>query len=153
LVWPQLLLIPLHQPLPPALAASPRLAVLASIAVGCIGGVVVGGWLRYCRSKRSPEEAAEAVDNPMGGCVMLGVGLGWEAVLSVAVFALVLKCLAAFGSWCLGGRRIPMLCFLFAAAVLHQVLWRTGVHDAAPWWPGPSTGIVHLLVPWDVSPC
>jgi leader peptidase (prepilin peptidase) / N-methyltransferase len=148
LVWPHLLLLPLQTPLPAVLTANPRFAVLASIAAGCVCGAVVGGWLRYSLSRRPPGAETDAADDPRCGCVLLGMGLGWQAVLSVAVFALVLKCLAAFGSrWIPWMRRIPMLGFLSAAAVLHQILWRAAVHHAAPWWPGPSTGFVHLLVP------
>jgi leader peptidase (prepilin peptidase) / N-methyltransferase len=148
LIWPHLLLVPLQQPLPAALAASPRLASLAAIAAGCICGLVVGGWLRYSRSRPSCAAETATADDPLGGCVLLGSGLGWQAVLSVAVFAFALKCLAAFGSrWIPRGRHISMLGFLFAAAVLYQIFWRTGVHHAGPWWLGPGSGIVHLLVP------
>jgi leader peptidase (prepilin peptidase) / N-methyltransferase len=148
LIWPHLLLVPLHESLPTTLAASPRLAGLAAIAAGCVCGVAVGGWLRFGRTRPSNATESAVADDPVAGCVLLGAGLGWQAVLSIAVFALVLKCLAAFGSrWTARGRRVPMLGHLFAAAVLHQIFWRTGIHHAGPWWPGPGSGIVHLLIP------
>ncbi len=148
LVWPHLLLVPLHQPLPATLAANPRLAALAAIGTGCIGGLVVGGWLRWSRSRLSFKAETAVTDDPTVGCVLLGAGLGWQALLSIAVFTLVLKCLVAFVSrWTPRGRHIPILGVLFAGAVLHQIFWRTGVHHAGPWWPGPGTGIVPLLVP------
>lgn len=148
LVWPHLLLVPLVHEVPSALTANPRFAALASIAAGSVCGLVVGGWLRWCCSRPSLDTGSPIADDPMLGCVLLGVGLGWQAVLSIAVGALVLGCLTALGSrWIRRGWQIPMLGILFAAALLHQIVWRVGVHQAAPWWPGPDSGIVHLLVP------
>ena len=130
LAWPPLLLVKLTEPLPEFLATAAWHGSLATAVAGGLAGCVLGQLLHVFQPERRPAERRGAEANPVPGCLLLGLGLGWQAILVIAGLAAGFRGLvAALSRRGPPGQRIPPLAYVLVAALLHHLLWRPIYHS------------------------
>lgn len=136
LLWPELLPVPLF-----AQAAERIPAAALRAGLGCLAGGLTGAALGWATARACAPPApgsASAGGHFVGGLAVVGIALGWQATVAVALLALLLRLVAlAIPVW----RRSspPPTVFLLTALVVHHTLWRWAVVHLAPWWPSHQT--------------
>jgi len=119
---------------------------LAGIAAGCVVAAVVAGidglsrrrWNANTTPAASNGVTAAVTRHPqpsdglIWGLLLVGVALGWQAVVAVTVIAALLFVAAWMLTWAWGVRIPPPEFCLLAATFLHLLAWRWIV---AAWWP------------------
>lgn len=140
LVFPYLALVPVWPSLRTGLTSSG-----AYVGAGTVVGVMIGVFLQWAwRPNHSHESSEFFVFVPVFG--LIGTVLGWQAVLSVTTFfcGLILLRMLLAGS---SGR---LLVSLFAALLIHHLLWRVMSFWSGQLWPRagstPTSVVLPLLV-------
>lgn len=134
---------------PPAFATmSPRMASLTTLCLGVLGGLGVSV-LQFLTSLPWRDAGSPRLQtNSWPALVLIGVGLGWQAVLGVAVLASVLRLLLLVATRLIKGLGTPRILPLsyLAAALLHHLAWRWTLLVGAPWWQvSASTATIATL--------
>jgi leader peptidase (prepilin peptidase) / N-methyltransferase len=128
LIWPHLLPVPLN-PAGPG-SYDPSLVDSAiNCLVGAAAGLALGGLLW----------AAGAGGHIISGLGWVGMGVGWQAAVAVALICLLLRAVGLSVTRLIGRTDPPPTAFLLIAFVGHHLLWRWCVTNLSPWWPGPET--------------
>lgn len=71
---------------------------------------------------------------------VVGMALGWQAVIVVTLFGLLLRMFAG----AIAGERglsLPFTVMLFVAFVSHHIVWRWSIEYGSPWWPSHLTSV------------
>ncbi len=130
LVWPQLLIVNVMETLPEFLATAAWRGSLATALAGGLAGCILGGLLYIFQPERRPAERLGVEANPVPGCLLLGLGLGWQAILVIAGLAAGFRGLvAALTRRWPHRQRIPALGYVLVAALLHHLFWRPIYHS------------------------
>lgn len=163
-LWPALSpgLLPLQADADPLAAyATPQAgsAILTS-ACGIGAGILASLALLPVMHPVQPAGAATAseltvfrgeatVYDTASALLIAGAVFGWQALVAIVTLSLLLRLMfrplesrwPALQHWPLAG-------WIFAAGLLHHLLWRTAVKSLSPWYPGPeSTALQSLLLP------
>jgi hypothetical protein len=136
-IWPWLRPVPWSLPQPDWMPSS---TVALGLETG-VAGLLVGGTLAAAISAATPRRGQSrslAMENATIGTGLVGLFLGWQAVISIALVDGMLAVMLV------AARRVKRvatsdngaLSCLLLATLLHLVLWRTSSRFTT-WWPGP----------------
>jgi leader peptidase (prepilin peptidase)/N-methyltransferase len=139
-VWPE----PFESPL------MPRGAWSGSLFQGLVGGMVgttVGLLVHFLEPKRLVESPNSKVLFVPGFC-LIGIALGWQAVLATTIVYLIVATLmrgltpsdASSPSSLVAGT-------LLIAVLIHHLTWRLQWLWPGPWWPGANSTLWCAAVP------
>lgn len=130
------------------LPATSRLRIAAGLVAGGLAGLVLGNAL----VRRTPGNIrAGDVAATIGGMLLVGLYLGWQAALAIGVLTVVVR--AAF--WISGARSWPVVAAIAVATLLHLLAWRwltplpvyPGLHGQI-WATLAAMVLVPLLAAW-----
>ncbi|QEG23513.1 prepilin peptidase [Mariniblastus fucicola] len=109
---------------------------LISIGLGCAASGACFLLVRFSRNE--PPFGAFA------SLLLIGLSLGWQSVLSIAVIFFSLSACTSLlpVSMRRGVGQVGVCGLLFLATLLHLCLWRLQSH--CQWWPGPASGVQQL---------
>jgi leader peptidase (prepilin peptidase) / N-methyltransferase len=131
LIWPFLLPVPLMQVNLGTYNPSWFDSLQVSLS-GAVVGLALGISLRALVSSSG---------HVASGLVLIGLGIGWQAVIAVTLVSLLLR-VAVLSPLRLFSRiQVPMMAFVLGGFVLHHLLWRWTIANLSPWWPGPHTSL------------
>ena len=135
--FPNLALVPASR-----LVATGWMSSAMFVGAGSVVGLMIGcvlhwAWRRALRNE--PSELLAVI--PSFGLV--GVVLGWQAVLSIAAFFCGLMLLRTM----LSDRVDRLLRHLFPAVLIHHLLWRVMSHWSAYLWPHASSSATSVILP------
>lgn len=146
-IWPNLHPVSWWTPRPEWLVAWPWLerigTSLAGVATGVCGGAILG---LAAASRWEPLKERRCVyASATASMALVGLFLGWQAAISVAVFAVVFQVLTIL----LGRLRpqianLPVSGWILTSTVLHLCLWR--IVTGWAFWPGPRSSILTICV-------
>ena len=138
LVFPDLALVPASRLMVTAGWMSSAMIVVAGTVVGVlIGTVLHWAWRRSLRNETS--ELVAII--PAYG--LIGTGLGWQAVLSITTFFCGLMLLRMV----LTDRVDRLLWHLFAAVLIHHLLWRLMSYWSGDMWPRAGSTSTSAIIP------
>ena len=145
-IWPDLHPVAWWMPRPDWLGNWPWLERFDTSLIGAVAGVGLGAilgagaWLRS-----SSQDAGRVRSAAAASMVLVGLFLGWQAAVSVAVFATVFQLLGGVLGY-LGLRiaNLPVSGWVLMSTVLHLCLWR--VLSRFSFWPGPSSSVLTICV-------
>lgn len=130
LIWPFLLPVPLTPASVVAYSPTWLQSLQVSLA-GAAAGLTLGMALR----------AAGLTGHIVSGLVLIGLGVGWQAVIAVTLVSLLLR-LAGLSCLRLFSRiQVPTMAFVLCGFVLHHVFWQWSIANLSPWWPGPMASL------------
>ena len=132
-----------------ALVPASRLVVTAGwmssamfVGAGTVVGLLIGCMLHWGWRKSLPHEPSElmAIIPAFG---LIGTVLGWQAVLSIATFFCGLMLLRTL----LTDRVDRFLWHLFAAVLIHHLLWRLMSYWSGDVWPHAGATATSVILP------
>lgn len=146
-IWPDLLPVPWAPSGLLGVDWPERLLSATTCAVGGLVGLVLGWLVSRVLGKRS-SEAAEA-ENPdetpapphghvVSASLIVGLSLGWQAVVGVWVIALALRPILSWAARRLGFVGLPTALILLVAYVIQLLGWRW---STTKWWPSCYTSL------------
>jgi leader peptidase (prepilin peptidase)/N-methyltransferase len=127
-VWPFLLPVPLG----PTAAFGYQPTWVDSLQVSLVGacvGLALGIILRL----------VFASGHVVSALALIGVGVGWQAVIAVTMVALLTRLVISSFLRLFSSLQLSMTAFLFSGFCLHHLGWRWLITNLSPWWPGPDT--------------
>ncbi len=146
MIWPGLLPVGLHGDAA-AWLGSPWLAAGFSSLVGGIVGAVLGHLAQWAiRPRHGGPWDSSFSSHFASGSTVVGLGLGWQAVIAVILLALLLRPGVVLLARLLCRPAVPPTVILLAACVVNLVWWRWSVQQLSPWWPGPATSLLGWLL-------
>jgi leader peptidase (prepilin peptidase)/N-methyltransferase len=137
LVYPDLALVPVWPSLTTGLTSSS-----AYVGAGTIGGILIGCVLHWAWRRGLQHEPSElmAIIPAFG---LIGTVLGWQAVLSLNTFFCGLMLLRIL----FVGSSDRLLVSLFAALLIHHLLWRVMSFWSGLIWPHASSSATSVILP------
>jgi prepilin signal peptidase PulO-like enzyme (type II secretory pathway) len=115
----------------------PQAEALANVAVGAIAGLVVGALMM----RRTGGNVRHGDANTtLSGATLVGVFLGWQATVGIALLATSFRWLAVISP----ARRWPVVVWITLATLLHLTAWRWLYEQ--PFWPGHAGAWGTLLM-------
>lgn len=135
LVWPH------FHPVPVWVASSdwlpvPWLEPAMQCLVGGLMGVALGAFVKLSVGSKKPDLASPV--QIYSSLAIVGVTLGWQAVVSVTLIALLMRLVVL----ALTHRQFtfhPFTLLVLAASVTHLISWRWSSETLSPWWPSHTT--------------
>lgn len=147
-------------------------ALLSSL-IGGLFGLAIGAmfaWIYFCKPLRNhdqPEETStegESLETKSGSDIvaedhcsvpsarnivslmlLIGLGLGWQAVWTVGLAALCLRLICYFAMQA-ANYRLPLSVFVLVGLTVHQVGWRWIFKLLVPCWFGDSFSAIALVI-------
>jgi len=137
-VFPTLALVPVW----PAIQLTSAMAPALNVACGAVAGLMIGWALRWAWREDSRYETSELFSVvPAFG--MIGIVLGWQAALSIMTFLCVLMVTRLM----VIGRSDQLINCLFAAVLIHHLIWRTMLQWSGEVWPHASSTMTCVILP------
>lgn len=138
LVFPDLALVPASR----LVMTTGWMSSAMFVGAGTVVGLLIGCMLHWGWRKSLPHEPNElmAIIPAFG---LIGGVLGWQAVLSIATFFCGLMLLRNM----LIDRVDRLLWHLFAAVLIHHLLWRVTSYWSGYLWPRASSSATSLILP------
>ncbi len=137
LVFPDLALVPAWPSSTAGLKSS-----MMFVGAGAVVGLLIGCVLRWAWKKTLRQESSELIAVvPAFG--LIGTVLGWQAVLSIATFFCGLMLLRNM----LTDRVDRLLRHLFAAVLIHHLLWRLMSYWSGDLWPRAGSTATSAIIP------
>jgi len=130
LIWPFLLPVPLTDTNLVTYNPSWFQSVQVSLA-GAVMGLALGILLR----------ALVSSGHVVSGLVLIGLGVGWQAVIAVTLVSLLIRLAGLSFLRLFSCTEVPIMAFFLSGFMLHHLLWRWTVANLSPWWPGPNASL------------
>ncbi len=148
-IWPDLHPVPWRIEQGEGALSTAWLSRIDTGLIGCLAGAALGSVLdRILTPARRVAVGQRNQPRIAFGLSIVGIYLGWQAVIAVAAMAVVLRLvvlrLVSVGSGRAWERltRSPLWGYLFFAALLQMVAWR--ITSTWSWWPGPNTALITI---------
>jgi len=122
---------------------------IATALLGGAAGLVLGWLIALIDTWRRRGAARQSFAwEPIGGLALMGIGLGWQGALAVALLWIALRAVRVLlGDQTPRPLRWGLMADLALAAVVHQLVWRTLIESLGPAWPGPGTTSIPWIAP------
>jgi hypothetical protein len=123
---------------------SQRISTLAGLGTGVFVGLALAGAARACGATPQIAHAGRTRDGTFA-LGLVGMALGWQAVLSVALLATIASLLGPrLARQRLGQYGSSFLLYVFLATAAQVYLW--GALEQLAWWPNSQAGPVTMAV-------
>ena len=130
---------------PAWLAAHPWAGRIGTSLVGLAAGVLIASVLSGidALTRRRWGCVVESLRDRIAALGLVGIALGWQAVLSVALLTAITQCMAAVPrARVVRDRTPPRLLFIFLATTVQVYFWTP--LEQFPWWPNSSATALTL---------
>lgn len=147
--WPSLLPVPWWQ-MPSKGADLDWTQALVTCLLGGFSGLFLGSMIALLlRSRRLTNEdplgESTSMEHLASAMACVGIVLGWQATVAIALIMLALRLLAGLGANWIGLSIAPWTTWLLVAFVVHHLTWKWTT-DHLTWWPGPSADLIVWIV-------
>ncbi len=137
LIWPHLMPVPLFTKASSWLSA-PSLQAGLQCFSGCLVGALLGFLTKLGISSTKSNVGSNG--QVVSFLAVVGITLGWQAVIAVTVIGLLLRVVASLLPR-LGLESLPITVHFFVAFFVHHIVWRFAIEYGAPWWPSHLTSV------------